>query len=173
MRSTQLYASGSDPSDPYNAYIDKSLTVKGAPDGPLKGLAFAVKDLFDALLDAGATLRGKTHMDELAYSLNGENIHYGTPINPAAPGRIPGGSSSGSASWSWSRACIWYGVDKTDLGKVAVAAGDVPVALGSDTGGSVRVPAAYCGLYGIRPTWARTSLAGARPLAPSFDTAGW
>ncbi|GLC35083.1 hypothetical protein PLESTM_000277700 [Pleodorina starrii] len=177
----QARASGTDPSDPFNAYMDKELTVHGAPEGPLKGLTFAVKDLFDvaghltgfgnpvwlethppaartapavqALLDAGATLRGKTHMDELAYSLNGENVHYGTPINPAAPGRIPGGSSSGSA--------------------VAVAAGDVPLALGSDTGGSVRVPAAYCGLLGIRPTWGRTDLAGARPLAPSFDTAGW
>ncbi|KAG2432169.1 hypothetical protein HXX76_009089 [Chlamydomonas incerta] len=167
--------------DPNNAYIDKALTVQGAAEGPLKGLTFAVKDLFDvsghrtgfgnpvwlethppatrtapavqALLDAGATLRGKTHMDELAYSLNGENVHYGTPRNPAAPGRIPGGSSSGSA--------------------VAAAAGDVPLALGSDTGGSVRVPAAYCGLFGIRPSWGRTNLEGARPLAPSFDTAGW
>ncbi|KAG2439098.1 hypothetical protein HYH02_006620 [Chlamydomonas schloesseri] len=174
-------ASGPSLDDPNNAYIDKGLTVQGAAEGPLKGLTFAVKDLFDvaghrtgfgnptwlethppatrtapavqALLDAGATLRGKTHMDELAYSLNGENKHYGTPRNPAAPGRIPGGSSSGSA--------------------VAAAAGDVPLALGSDTGGSVRVPAAYCGLFGIRPTWGRTNLEGARPLAPSFDTAGW
>ncbi|GIL82498.1 hypothetical protein Vretimale_11935 [Volvox reticuliferus] len=180
-RRMQMQANVNDPSDPYNAYIDKSLTVPGAAEGPLRGLSFAVKDLFDvaghltgfgnpiwlethspatrtaqavqALLDAGATLCGKTHMDELAYSLNGENVHYGTPTNPAAPGRIPGGSSSGSA--------------------VAVAAGDVPLALGSDTGGSVRVPAAYCGLLGIRPTWGRTNLTGARPLAPSFDTAGW
>ncbi|GFR45104.1 hypothetical protein Agub_g6481 [Astrephomene gubernaculifera] len=167
--------------DPNNAYIDRTLTVHGAQEGSLKGLKFAAKDLFDVaghrtgfgnpvwldthppatrtapavqtLLDAGATLYGKTHMDELAYSLNGENAHYGTPVNPAAPGRIPGGSSSGSA--------------------VAVAAGDVPLALGSDTGGSVRVPASYCGLLGIRPTWGRISLEGLRPLAPSFDTVGW
>ncbi|KAG2488367.1 hypothetical protein HYH03_013056 [Edaphochlamys debaryana] len=174
-----MRASGSS-SDPHNAYIDRDLTIEGASNGPLKGLTFAVKDLFDiaghrtgfgnptwlethppaartapavqALLDAGATMRGKTHMDELAYSLNGENVHYGTPVNPAAPGRIPGGSSSGSA--------------------VAVAAGDVPFSLGSDTGGSVRVPAGYCGIFGIRPTWGRTNLAEARPLAPSFDSAG-
>ncbi|GFH13345.1 uncharacterized protein HaLaN_09210 [Haematococcus lacustris] len=83
----------------------------------------------------------------------GENAHYGTPRNPAAPGRIPGGSSSGSA--------------------VAVAAGHTDIGLGSDTGGSVRVPASYCGVLGFRPSWGRVSLEGALPLAPSFDTVAW
>ncbi|GIL60004.1 hypothetical protein Vafri_14638 [Volvox africanus] len=92
-------------------------------------------------------------MDELAYSLNGENVHYGTPINPAAPGRIPGGSSSGSA--------------------VAVACGDVDIGLGTDTGGSIRVPASFCGLLGIRPSWGRVSAEGTAALAPSFTTPGW
>jgi amidase len=96
---------------------------------------------------------GKTHTDEMAWSLNGENAHYGTPINPAAPGRIPGGSSSGSAA--------------------ATAGGLVDFALGSDTGGSVRLPASYCGIFGIRTTHGRIPLAGAVPLAPSYDTAGW
>jgi amidase len=96
---------------------------------------------------------GKTHTDELTFSLTGENAHYGTPVNVNAPGRIPGGSSSGSAA--------------------AVAAGLVDFALGSDTGGSVRAPASFCGIYGIRPTHGRISLSGACPLAPSFDTAGW
>ncbi|KAF8058363.1 AMI1 [Scenedesmus sp. PABB004] len=156
--------------------------LEGAGSGPLAGVTVAVKDLFDvaghatgfgnpvwlqthaapaaatappvaALLAAGGVVVGKTHMDELAYSLNGENAHYGTPTNVAAPGRIPGGSSSGSAA--------------------AVAAGQADVGLGSDTGGSVRVPASYCGLYGIRPSHGRISLAHARPLAPSFDTVGW
>jgi len=89
----------------------------------------------------------------LAYSLNGENAHYGTPTNPAAPERVPGGSSSGSA--------------------VAVAGRLVDFALGSDTGDSVRLPASYCGIYGIRPSHGRVSLEGAMPLAPSFDTGGW
>ena len=157
------------------------LTLPGSPGGPLAGLTFAAKDLFDiagfvtgagnpdwlrthrpatmtapavqAVVDAGATLVGKTHMDELAFSINGENAHYGTPLNPRAPGRIPGGSSSGSAS--------------------AVAGEVVDFALGSDTGGSVRIPASYCGTYGFRPTHGRISLAGVFPLAPSFDTVGW
>ncbi|GBF97640.1 amidase [Raphidocelis subcapitata] len=167
--------------DPTGSFI-LQFEVPGAPRGPLAGKTVAVKDLFDvkgyptgfgnptwlethpdpapanapavqALLDAGATLVGKTHMDELAYSLNGENAHYGTPANAAAPGRIPGGSSSGSAA--------------------AVAGGQADIGLGSDTGGSVRVPASYCGLWGIRPTHGRASLAAAAPLAPSFDTVGW
>jgi amidase len=168
--------------DPLNAFIphDK-VHLAGAPSGPLKGLTFAAKDLYDiaghvtgcgnpdwlashgpatstapvvaALLAAGAELTGKTITDELAYSLNGQNFHYGTPINVNAPGRIPCGSSSGSAA--------------------AVAGKAVDLALGSDTGGSVRVPAAVCGIYGIRPTHGRVSLEGAMPLAPSFDTAGW
>jgi amidase len=153
------------------------------PQRPLKGLTVAIKDLYDVaghrtgfgspawlatrgaqpatqhaaavarLLSAGATLIGKTSMDELAYSLNGENHHYGTPLNPAAPARIPGGSSSGSAS--------------------AVAQGVCDAALGSDTGGSVRVPSSYCGVYGHRPTHGRVPMEGARPLAASFDTGGW
>ena len=157
------------------------LDIRGAADGPLAGLGFAAKDLFDvsgqpttygnpdwarthppaggtapcvsALLQAGARLRGKAKTVELAYGLTGENVWHGTPLNPAAPGRFPGGSSCGSAA--------------------AVAAGLVDFALGSDTAGSVRVPASYCGLFGIRPSWGAVSLAGARGLAPSFDTAGW
>jgi amidase len=96
---------------------------------------------------------GKTITDELTRGIFGENPHYGTPANPRAPGRVPGGSSSGSAS--------------------AVAGGLVDFALGSDTGGSVRVPAAFCGLYGIRPTHGRIRVDGMVPQAPSFDTVGW
>ncbi len=149
--------------------------------GPLAGLTFAVKDFFDVaglptgagspewlashavpqvsspvvdrLLEAGARMVGKTHTDELAWSLNGENHHYGTPLNPNAPGRIPGGSSSGSAA--------------------AVAGKVVDFSIGSDTGGSVRLPASYCGIFGMRTTHGRISLAGAVPLAPSYDTVGW
>jgi amidase len=105
------------------------------------------------LLDAGADVVGKTQTDELTYSLQGENAHYGTPVNVNAPGRIPGGSSSGSAA--------------------AVAGGVCDFALGSDTGGSVRAPASFCGVYGIRPTHGRISLEGACALAASFDTCGW
>ncbi|NKE46808.1 amidase [Roseomonas frigidaquae] len=155
--------------------------LAGATAGPLAGLDFAVKDLFDvagvttgygnpdwqrthapaaatapiimALLQAGAALRGKTKTVELAYGLTGENVWYGTPINPAAPDRFPGGSSCGSAA--------------------AVGAGLVDFALGTDTGGSVRIPASYCGIFGIRPSWGAVNLTGACPLGPSFDTAGW
>jgi amidase len=155
--------------------------IEGAAEGPLAGLDFAAKDLFDvagspttygnpdwarthpvaaahapvvaSLLGAGAALRGKTKTVELAYGLTGENVWHGTPVNPAAPDRFPGGSSCGSAA--------------------AVAAGLVDVALGSDTGGSVRIPASYCGIFGIRPTWGAVTLAGACGLGPSFDTAGW
>ena len=156
--------------------------VRRAPTGPgtLDGLSFAVKDLIDVegavtgggtadwarrqapagasapaverLLRAGATLVGKTVTDELAFSLEGENHHLGTPINPWAPGRLPGGSSSGSA--------------------VAVAAGLADLALGTDTGGSVRVPAGFCGVHGWRPTHGRLPLDGVVPFAPSFDTVG-
>jgi aspartyl-tRNA(Asn)/glutamyl-tRNA(Gln) amidotransferase subunit A len=90
--------------------------------------------------------------DELAYSLNGQNVHYGTPVNPKAEDCIPGGSSSGSA--------------------VAVARGEADFAIGTDTGGSVRVPASYCGIYGLRPTLGKFSLDNAFELAESFDTAG-
>ena len=102
---------------------------------------------------AGARLVGKAVTDEFTWSLAGTNPHYGTPRNPRDPDRIPGGSSSGSA--------------------VAVAAGLVPFALGTDTAGSVRVPASYCGVFGMRPTHGRVDNAGVVPLAPSYDTVGW
>jgi amidase len=105
------------------------------------------------LLAAGARFVGKTVTDELAFSMNGQNAHFGSPINGAAPQRISGGSSSGSASAVSNRLC--------DL------------ALGTDTGGSVRAPASHCGLLGLRPTHGRVSLHGALDLAPSFDTCGW
>lgn len=148
--------------------------------GPLDGLTFAVKDLIDIaghvtgagnrdwaarqraaersapvverLLHAGAELVGKTVTDELAFSLEGENEHHGTPINPRAPDHLPGGSSSGSA--------------------VAVAAGLADLGLGTDTGGSVRVPASFCGLFGWRPSHGRLSMEGVVPFAPSYDTVG-
>lgn len=150
-------------------------------DGPLADLVFAVKDIFDlagyptgcgnphalarsgikittapavqTLLDNGARFIGKTLTDELAFSMNGKNAHFGTPRNGGAPDRVCGGSSSGSAS--------------------AVSNGLCDFALGTDTGGSVRAPASHCGLIGIRPTHDRISLEGCMPLAPSFDTCGW
>ena len=150
--------------------------------GSLSGLRLGVKDLFhvagipttagnpdwlashpqpaentapcvESLLQAGATLIGKTLTDELAYSLEGINKHYGTPINPQAPERIPGGSSSGSA--------------------VAVANGSIDIGLGTDTGGSIRVPASYNGLYSLRPSHGAVSLKHLIPLSPRFDTVGW
>jgi amidase len=149
--------------------------------GPLSGTTFAVKDLFDVagertgcgnptwarthppaivhaaaverLLLSGARLLGKVRTDEMAYSLDGNNAHEGAPLNPAAPDRLTGGSSSGSAS--------------------AVAAREVDFAIGTDTAGSVRVPAAWCGLYGIRPTHGAVATRGLTPLAPSFDVVGW
>ena len=158
-----------------------SVRIPGAPNGPLAGLTFAAKDLFDVaghptgggnpdwarqnpvptrhawavqrLLDAGATLIGKTITDEVSLGILGENPFDGTPLNPAAPDRVPGGSSSGSAS--------------------AVAQGLCDTALGTDTGGSVRVPASFCGLFGIRPTHGRLDLTGMLPQAPSSDTTGW
>ena len=157
-----------------------AVEVPHAVDGPLAGLTFAAKDLFDVagyptgggsphvlamsgiksrtaatvqrLLDAGARFIGKTHTDELAFSMNGKNAHFGTPVNGAAPERIPGGSSSGSAS--------------------AVSNGLCDFAIGTDTGGSVRAPASHCGLFGIRPTHGRVSLEGALDLSPSLDTCG-
>jgi len=156
-------------------------TMAPAGSGPLDGTTFAVKDLIDVagtvtgggnpdwaagrppaarsapavdrLLAAGARLAGKTVTDELAFSLEGDNHHYGTPPNPAAPGHLPGGSSSGSAS--------------------VTAAGLVDFALGTDTGGSVRVPASFCGLYAMRPTHDRIPLDGVVPFAPGYDTIGW
>src|SRR5262249_10934128 len=106
----------------------------------------------EQLLHAGARCVGKTISDELAFSLLGENHFYGTPRNAHAPDRVPGGSSSGSAS--------------------AVACGLVDFALGTDTGGSTRVPASNCGICGFRPSHDFISVAGVSPLAPSFDTVG-
>ncbi|WP_417696136.1 amidase [Psychromonas sp.] len=108
--------------------------------------------LIDKLLSQGANCVGRVQTDELAYSLNGQNIHYGTPTNPIAPNCLPGGSSSGSA--------------------VAVARKDVDFSIGTDTGGSVRVPASYCGLFGLRPTLGKLDLSNAFTLSTSFDTAG-
>lgn len=155
--------------------------IEGRADGPLKGLTFVAKDLFDVagyptgagnhdwarshpvptrhawavqtLLDAGARLVGKTITDEISLGILGENLFDGTPLNPAAPDRVPGGSSSGSVS--------------------AVAQGYADTGLGTDTGGSVRVPASFCGVYGIRPTHGRLPLDGMLPQAPTSDTTGW
>lgn len=163
--------------DPFTQRLD----VGPLSSGPLQGTTFAVKDLFDVagtvtgcgnpawaathapaadhaavitqLLRQGARLIGKTRTDELAYSLDGSNAHEGAPLNPAAPGRLSGGSSSGSAA--------------------ATAAGAVDFALGTDTAGSVRVPAAWCGLFGLRTTHGRIDKRGLTPLAPSFDVVGW
>lgn len=168
--------------DPAHAFVPyPEQPPPHAGSGPLSGLRFGVKDLFDVagyptgggsptvlalsgikshtaptvqrLLDAGARFVGKTVTDELAFSMNGQNVHFGSPINGAAPERITGGSSSGSAA--------------------AVSHGLVDFALGTDTGGSVRAPASHCGLYGLRPSHGRISLQGALDLAPSFDTCGW
>ena len=155
--------------------------MQGADKGPLKGLSFMVKDLFEVvghktgngspdffaqskeatktaplvqkLLDNGACLKGMTICDEFFYSLTGINAHYGSPVNIMATDRMAGGSSSGSAA--------------------SVAASLCDFSIGSDTGGSVRVPAAFCGLYGIRPSHGEIDLTGATAMAPSFDTAGW
>jgi amidase len=101
---------------------------------------------------AGARIVGKTNLGELCWSASGVNPWSGTPVNPADPRRLPGGSSSGSA--------------------VAVAAGEADVALGTDTGGSVRIPAACCGIAGLKTTWGRVPVDGVYPLAPSLDTVG-
>ena len=168
--------------DPVGAFCrDNHVALKGAGDGPLAGLTFGAKDVFHIagtatgfghptwlatheppavtatavtrLLEAGADLAGKTHTDEMAYSLTGENVHYGTPVNVRAPDRIPGGSSNGSAA--------------------AVTAGLVDFAIGTDCGGSVRLPASYCGILGMRPTVDRVPLDGVIPFGPPFDVAGW
>jgi len=168
-----------DPSKGFMPYPNAS--VENAEVGPLSLLSFAVKDLFDvagyptsagqplwlaqsgiktttapvvrSLLNAGAKFSGKTVTDELAFSINGRNAHFGDPINGADPNRICGGSSSGSAA--------------------VVSHGLVDFALGTDTGGSIRVPASHCGLWGIRPTHGRVSLIATHDLAPSLDTCGW
>jgi amidase len=168
--------------DPYGAFCrDTHVELAGAPEGSLAGLSFGVKDIYhiaghrtgfgnptwlethppaeetacavQKLLDAGAEMVGKTLTDEMAYSLTGENAHYGTPVNPAAPDRVPGGSSNGSAS--------------------AVAGGLVDFALGTDCGGSVRLPASYCGIMGIRPSLGRIPMDGVVPFSASFDVIGW
>jgi len=168
--------------DPVGAFMPgPRITLPGAATGVLAGLRFGVKDLFEIaghvatfgnpdwarthppavitapcvtlLCEAGATMVGKTVTVELAAGLTGENPWYGTPQNPVCPDRLPGGSSSGSAA--------------------GVAAGLFDFALGTDTAGSVRIPASYCGLYGIRPTWGVINSCGVLPLAPSFDTVGW
>jgi amidase len=160
---------------------DLKTPLKGAASGPLAGLNAVVKDMYaiagertgggnpdwlaqaqpaaancpavQKLLDAGATITGKTICDEFFYSVAGINAHYGTPTNIRAPGRVPGGSSSGSAA--------------------ATAAGVCDFALGSDTGGSVRVPASFCGVYGIRTSHGRVDAKDVMDMARSFDTIGW
>jgi amidase len=155
--------------------------VRGAATGPLAGLTAVVKDMYDIagsrtgggnpdwlaaqrpaarhaaaveqILAAGATITAKTICDEFFYSVAGVNAHYGTPANLRAPGRLPGGSSSGSAAACGANACDF--------------------ALGSDTGGSVRIPASFNGLYGLRPTHGRVDITGAMAMAPTFDVVGW
>ena len=168
--------------DTANCFVPHSPPkIDGSKSGVLEGLTFTEKDLYDikgfktgngnpawldshkvatdtaeivkSCLNAGATMVGKVICDEFFYSFIGINAHYGTPINSSAPDRIPGGSSSGSAA--------------------SVAANISDFSLGSDTGGSVRIPAAFCGLYGLRPTFRRLNMTGATAMAPSFDTAGW
>lgn len=172
------------PSQAYrSAFVphDIKAPIKGAAVGPLAGLSAVVKDMYDIagermgcgnpdwlashapavrhcppvqkILDAGATIIGKTICDEFFYSVTGANAHYGTPVNARAWGRLPGGSSVGSAS--------------------AVGAGVCDFALGSDTGGSVRIPASFNGIYGLRPTHERIEHSGVADMAPSFDVPGW
>jgi amidase len=168
--------------DSLNAFLDlPQVPVANAESGILAGLRLGVKDIFDVegyrtgcgnpekfaeaapavrsascvkvLLDSGARFAGKTVTDELVFSLMGQNVHFPFPVNPKAPGRVTGGSSCGSAA--------------------AVAGGLADIALGSDTGGSVRAPASFCGLIGLRTTQGRIPIDGAMPLASSLDTVGW
>ncbi|MGE0255333.1 MAG: amidase [Alphaproteobacteria bacterium] len=160
---------------------DLARPIVGAAHGPLAGRRAAVKDLYDIagektgggspewleeaqpaarhstvvdrLLAAGATITHRTIADEFFFSLTGTHSRYTIPVNVRAPGRVPGGSSSGSAA--------------------AMAAGLCDFAMGSDTGGSVRIPASFCGVFGIRPTHGRVDLAGGMAMAPSLDTGGW
>jgi amidase len=166
---------------PVAVQLASHLAAQPAAQATLAGKRLAVKDVYDVegltagggnptwaaeqpvaaltapavrlLLEHGAQWVGKTVTDELTYSLAGINVHYGTPRNPASPARIPGGSSSGSA--------------------VAVAAGHADIGLGTDCGGSIRLPASYCGIWGIRPTHGRIAGNGCFTLAHSFDTVGW
>lgn len=165
----------------YGAFLDENVAIPPIKKGVLDEKIFSVKDVFAVenhtnsagnpdwlrthqhaketapvlkkLLSAGAMLKGMTVTDEMMYSLHGENIHYGTPVNPVTPERIPGGSSSGSA--------------------VSVSAKIRDFAIGTDTGGSVRIPAAYCGIFGFRPTHHAIPIDGVIPLAESLDTVGW
>jgi amidase len=167
--------------DPYDALLPVDVAMPPSGVGALNGRSFVVKDVIDvagsvtgagspalrasrpaasrsapvveALLRAGARCVGKARSDELAFSLVGLNERDGTPRNPRAPGHVTGGSSSGSAA--------------------AVAGGLADIGLGTDTAGSIRVPASYCGLVGIRPTHGRVAADGLVPLAPGFDTVGW
>ena len=160
---------------------DLAAPLKGAASGPLAGLSAVVKDMYgiagertgcgspewlaahppatrncppvQKIVDAGATIIGKTICGEFFYSVTGANSHYGTPVNSRAPGRLPGGSSAGSAA--------------------ACGAGLCDFALGSDTGGSVRLPASFNGIYGLRPTHERIEHSGVADMAPSFDVPGW
>src|SRR4029078_7158540 len=159
---------------------DLAAALKGAASGPLAGLSAVVKDMYDIagertgcgspewlathppatrncppvekILDTGPTIIGKTVCDEYFYSVSGNNAHYGTPVNARAPGRLPGGSSAGSAAACGANLCAF--------------------ALGSDTGGSVRVPASFNGIYGLRPTHERIEHGGVADMAPSFDVPG-
>ena len=156
-------------------------SLVGAKSGPLTGTSFMVKDLFaikgrkvsngnpdfykhatparetapvvTQLLEAGASCTGITVCDEFFYSVLGTNVHYGQPVNARAPKHVTGGSSCGAAA--------------------AVAASMCDFALGTDTAGSIRVPAAFCGLYGLRPTYGRIDMTGATAMAPSYDTVGF
>ena len=168
--------------DPVHALVPHTLTAPlvGRAEGPLAGLTFMVKDLYaiaghkvsngnpdfyehatpahdtapviTRLLDGGASLTGVTICDEFFYSVLGTNAHYGQPINSRSSRHVTGGSSCGSAA--------------------AVSAEMCDFALGSDTGGSIRVPASFSGLYGLRPTHGRVDMHGVTPMAPSYDTAG-
>ncbi len=167
--------------NPFVPWADlRSDPLRPVLSGRLDGVRLAVKDVMDLagyptgggnptwlaehdpaerdadavarLRAAGADVVGKTHTDELAYSLAGSNAHYGDLDNPRVPGSTPGGSSSGSA--------------------VAVASGLADLGIGTDTAGSIRVPAAWCGLYGLRPTWGRISVRGVMALGPTHDTVG-
>ncbi|MBF0379603.1 MAG: amidase [Magnetococcales bacterium] len=163
----------------YGCYYNSKVHIAGKK-GPLSGLVFSAKDCFDVkgyvtsfgnpgwaeshkvahhtsdlitqLVESGASLQGKTHLNELTFGLDGQNIHFGMPVNPLGVDRIPGGSSSGSA--------------------VSVAAGLADFSLGTDTAGSIRIPASYCGVFGIRPTHSLLSTQGIIPLSQSFDVPG-
>jgi amidase len=138
--------------------IKDSIDIAGYPtqagSAALAGAAPATMHaaVVQALLDGGCRIVGKTNMHELAYGVTGINHWTGTPRNPRYPDRVPGGSSSGSA--------------------VAVAAGSVDFAVGTDTGGSIRLPAACCGIYGLKPTYGRLSRAGVHPTKSTLDCVG-